>query len=203
MIATLVASKSRRKIAGKAAKYGGAALLGGLAYKAYKDWQHTGQAHEKQPARDAEYEAPSHQASRFQSSYEREAVAHINQPQQDSDFELRLVKAMIASARADGQIDLEEQRRIAETVNRLDLSVNVKSELLNLFLQPVPMVEIVGQFDSMEQKAEIYLASCLAIELDDESEYRHLSLLSKALNLPAGLEHQLRAQAQNVKVEVA
>ena len=47
IMALLVGNKSARKFAGKAATYGGAAVLGGLAYKAFQSWQqnktdHTG-----------------------------------------------------------------------------------------------------------------------------------------------------------------
>jgi uncharacterized membrane protein YebE (DUF533 family) len=39
IMALLMGNKSARKFAGKAATYGGAALLGGLAYKAFQNWQ--------------------------------------------------------------------------------------------------------------------------------------------------------------------
>jgi uncharacterized membrane protein YebE (DUF533 family) len=48
----------------------------------------------------------------------------------------------------------------------------------------------------MEQRAEVYLASCLTIDLDHEAEYAHLSNLSKALELPSELEQELRHQAK-------
>ena len=38
VMALLLGNKSARKFAGTAATFGGAALLGGLAYKAYKNW---------------------------------------------------------------------------------------------------------------------------------------------------------------------
>ena len=40
IMALLVSNKSARKFAGTAASYGGAAILGGLAYKALKNWQY-------------------------------------------------------------------------------------------------------------------------------------------------------------------
>lgn len=39
----LVGSKKGRKFAGKAAAVGGAALIGGIAFKAYKNWQQNNQ----------------------------------------------------------------------------------------------------------------------------------------------------------------
>ena len=40
IMAILVSNKSVRKFAATAASYGGAAILGGLAYKALKNWQY-------------------------------------------------------------------------------------------------------------------------------------------------------------------
>ena len=39
IMALLMGNKSARKFVGKAATYGGAAMLGGLAFKAYENWQ--------------------------------------------------------------------------------------------------------------------------------------------------------------------
>lgn len=39
IMALLMSNKSARNVAGTAAKYGGAAMLGGLAFKAYQKWQ--------------------------------------------------------------------------------------------------------------------------------------------------------------------
>ncbi len=39
LVALLLGNKSVRKTATTAAKFGGAAVLGGLAYKAYRNWQ--------------------------------------------------------------------------------------------------------------------------------------------------------------------
>lgn len=212
IVAMLVGSKSARKTAGKAAKYGGAAVLGGLAYKAYKDWQHNnGQANGTQgqyqaAAGNGAYPLDNGSYSRTSDSrtydsitysYEQEALAHMNGAATPNNYQILLIKAMIASARADGHIDGEEQRRISDAIGKLQLDPQSRGELLDLFLQPIPVNEIVDPLESMEQKAEVYLASCLAIDLDHQAEYAHLSHLAKALDLPPGLEHQLRAQAMN------
>jgi uncharacterized membrane protein YebE (DUF533 family) len=44
IIALLIGSKTGRKLANKVVTYGGAALLGGMAYKAIKNWQQNNSA---------------------------------------------------------------------------------------------------------------------------------------------------------------
>ena len=194
LVAMLVGSKSVRKTAGKAAKYGGAALLGGLAYKAYKGWQADNTAQSKQRAQASEHLAAEH--------FEREAIAHSN-GDASAQFQLTLLKAMIAAARADGHIDEDERNKIFQAVKQMNMDDGAKTKLLDLFLEPIAIGDFIHELQTLEQKSEVYLASCLVIELDHDAEYAYLSELSKALALPAGLEQQLRAQAANAVSEAA
>ena len=49
----------------------------------------------------------------------------------------------------------------------------------------------------MEQKSEVYLASCLAIDLDNSCEYSYLNKLADALDLPPDLAEQINSQAKH------
>ena len=80
---------------GSALKLGGLAAIGGLAYKAYQNYQNG-----KQPARRA--------AGRSPNCCRRRADTDFNPaqaPQGEAEFTLALVRAMIAAAKADGHID--------------------------------------------------------------------------------------------------
>lgn len=189
LVASLLGSKSVRKTAITAAKYGGTALLGGMAYKAYQNWQQNKAA----PAGQAVGGRPAQELKGF----EQEALAHSQGTVPTQRFQLALIKAMIAAARSDGGIDSTEQSRISKAIDNLGVSGAAKQEILELFIRPIEINDIVSDLDSMEQKAEVYLASCMAIELDHEGEYNFLSQLSKALQLPPGLEQELRSQAKN------
>ena len=105
---------------------------------------------------------------------------------------------MIASARSDGHIDDVEQKRIFKAVNEMNMSSEMKGRVLDLFSEPIDIYEITQALETLEERSEIYLASCLVIDLDDTAEYAHLEKLTQALNLPKGLEQQLRAQAKQV-----
>ncbi len=192
LVALLVGNKSARKTLGTAAKYGGAAVLGGLAYKAYKNWQ----MNSNQPSAVAHHPNVQSLPQAHIPGFESEALEHSRGVQTSVRFDFAIIKAMVASARADGSIDQQEQLKIAEAIDKMNLDASEKNAFMDLFTRPISIDEIICEARTVEQKAELYLASCLAINLDHEAEYAHLSALSRALNLPLGLEHQLRAQAR-------
>ena len=181
IMALLMTNKKARKFAGKAATVGGTALLGGLAFSAFKNWQSNNQ----QAAASA---APAAAAAKLPNE------AELNNPSED--FQLTLVKAMIAAAKADGHIDSDEQQRIFDAVDQMELDNDVKGVVFDLLRQPISVAELAQGVDTLEQKTEVYLASFLAINPDHPSEKAHLDQLAKALALPAGLPEHLQAQAQ-------
>jgi uncharacterized membrane protein YebE (DUF533 family) len=185
LMALLVGNKSARKVAGKTATYGGAALLGGLAYKAYKNWQD-----DSIPASSANIQE--------EAEFEQQALLHAKDGGVNAKYEPTLMKAMIAAARSDGHIDDTEQKRIFKAVNEMNMNSDMKGRVLDLFSEPISVLEITQELETLEERSEVYLASCLVIDLDDTAEYAHLAKLTQALNLPKGLEQQLRAQAKQV-----
>jgi uncharacterized membrane protein YebE (DUF533 family) len=178
IVALLMGNKSARKFAGKAATYGGAAVLGGIAYKAFQNWQQnnagTGNGDDAAP-----------DESRF-----------ISEQTLQPAFELTLIKAMIAAAKADGHIDDVEHQRIIKAIAEMDISPEMKGMVFDLLLQQITVEELVKDIGTIEQKSEIYLASCLAINPDHPAEKAHLEQLSSALGLPPGLSSELQWQAQ-------
>lgn len=182
IIALLIGSKSGRKIASKVVTYGGAALLGGLAYQAIKNWQ------QKDSASQATSLSPAHSGKSGQESLKQ---TESTQPK----FELTLIKAMIAAAKADGHIDAEEQRKIFQAIQKMALSAEMKGLVFDLLQQAITVQEIAAGITDLEQKSEIYLASYLVIDPDQMSERIHLVNLAEALDLPIGLTKQLEAEA--------
>jgi uncharacterized membrane protein YebE (DUF533 family) len=190
LMALLMGNKSARKFAGKAATYGGAALLGGLAYKAYSNWQHN----KGNPAT----AWPGGDSGMLEQS---EAVTPIDTT--TPDFQLQLIKSMIAAAKADGHIDATEQQRIFKAVDDMELSTEVKGMIFDLLQQTIAVEELAAGAESIEQRSEIYLASCLVIDLDHPSEQAYLGQLESVLELPEGLAEQLQWQAQKAMAHAA
>ncbi len=183
IIALLMGNKSARKIAGKAAGYGGAALLGGLAYKAYSNWQHN---------KGMQTTAWSDTENTVLETTDAFTPGDTQAP----DFQLQLIKAMIAAAKADGHIDATEQQRIFSAVEEMDVSTEVKGVIFDLLQQPITVEELAVGAETIEQSSEIYLASCLVINPDQPSERAYLDQLAAVLKLPEGLAQQLQWQAQ-------
>jgi len=174
IMALLLGNKSARKFAGKAATYGGAAMLGGLAFKAYENWR-------QNSSRQAATQHTANESAFLESS---------------PAFELTLMKSMIAAAKADGHIDATEQQNIFKAVERMGLSTEMKATIFELLSQPIPVDELARGIDSLEQKSEVYLASCLVIDPDLPAERTYLSQLASVLQLPQELALQLQRQAQ-------
>ncbi len=116
-----------------------------------------------------------------QQSVQPPAVLSDNSAEMDKEAKI-LVKAMINAAKADGEIDQEEQQRI---IGKLDdgLSEEEKNFFQDEAAAPLDLEGVIASAAGRpEMAAQIYAASLLAIEVDsvEEQEYMH--------NLAAGLE---------------
>ena len=181
IMALLIGNKSARKMAKKVAGYGGAAVLGGLAYKAYQNWQQNN----SEAAGSGTPET---------GGLPRESIEPPERQQPVS--EMTLVKAMIAAAKSDGHIDAREQERIFQATDQLGLPADMKGMVFDYLREPITVHELALEAGTTEHKSEVYLASCMVIELDHPSERSHLDELAAALNLPRGLTDQLELQAR-------
>jgi uncharacterized membrane protein YebE (DUF533 family) len=200
----LVGSKKGRKFAGKAATVGGAALIGGIAFKAYKSWQQNNQSSSAHSIGNSSVigNSPEIGNSRENSSQHistqqfNDSESQLSSPAVSQDFQLTIIKAMIGAAKADGHIDEIEQKRIFDAVDQMALSSEMKSLVFDLLRQPIYVEELAHGAQTMEQKSEVYLASCLAIDLDSPTEYSYLDKLAGALGLPFDLAEQIKSQAK-------
>ncbi|WP_411992468.1 tellurite resistance TerB family protein [Agarivorans sp. DSG3-1] len=189
LMALLVSNKSARKFAGKAATVGGAAVLGGLAFSAFSNWK-------KQSGSKYSADTSAQMSKVNQQSFSSSATLN-------DEFQLTLIKAMIAAAKADGHIDDAEQQRIFEAVEQMALSDEAKATLFQLMRQTITIEELANGVDSIEQKSELYLVSCIAINVDNSAEQAHLDGLAYALRLPFDLAEQLQKQAQQALDQAA
>ena len=71
----------------------------------------------------------------------------------------------------------------------------MKSQVFDLLRKPPTIEELVRETNTLEQKTEVYLISCFAIDVDHPSEREYLSQLEQALRLPAGLAQHLEQQS--------
>jgi uncharacterized membrane protein YebE (DUF533 family) len=164
--------------------HGGAAMLGALASQAYQNWQR-GQAPAQAPV------APPQAAAGVEPRFLPAAAPAAD----GSPFELALIRAMIAGAKADGHIDAEEQKRIFDQVGAFQLDAEAKAFVFDALGAPITVSEIAALARTPEQAAEIYLASRLAMDPDSPAERAYLEALAHRLQLPADLVAHLDRQA--------
>lgn len=190
-IALLFGSKGTRKFVGKAAKLGGTAAIGGLAYKAYTNWQAQQDNASQQPSQLDSTVAPvgALNLSQF------DIGTPINKLADDaaSKRSEALMQAMITAARADGHVDDEEMNIITQQINNLGLEQDVTRFLLSEMSKPVDVARIAALADTPETAAELYIASAMVVDMDDPVERTYLDKLALAMNLDAQLIVQLEA----------
>jgi uncharacterized membrane protein YebE (DUF533 family) len=184
LLGLLLGSKKMRKMAGGALGYGGAAVLGALAHRAYQNYQ-AGKSLEAAPqVTPAEIQqVPAAQ------------LPHTQPAAGGGSFELVLIEAMVAAAKADGHVDAEEQRRLFAEVERAGLDAESKAYVFDLLSRPADLANLSGKAANPQQAGELYLASRLAIDPDEPAERAYLDALAARLQLPAELRAHLEKQA--------
>jgi uncharacterized membrane protein YebE (DUF533 family) len=90
-----------------------------------------------------------------------------------------LLKAMINAAKADGQIDKDEQAKIVEHIG--DITPEELEFVKHEMSAPLDLEGVVSSATGIE--AEVYLSSLMTIDLDSKEEVIYLDKLAKGLNL--------------------
>jgi len=201
LVALLLGTKKGRKYGGAALKYGGMAVLGGLAYKAYGNYKSNQTAAassavpQYQPTAASAPVAPAPVDSGFDPARITDA--------RGQDMRLGLVQAMISAARADGHIDAEENQAIMNQIDQMGLGPLEKSFLFDQLRAPSDPIAIANLASDEPQAAELYLASLLTIDTDTVEEQRYMERLGDALRLPEALRAELSAHANAARLETA
>ena len=183
LVSVLLGSKGARKLGGKALTYGGLAVVGALAYSAYRNWQaqQSGQpapapVQAGQPLALPPPETPFHPA---------------HAPGGEGTLALTLLHAMIAAAKADGHVDADERARIVGRLDDIGLSAEDRGFLEEELAAPVDIDRLVREATTPAVAAEIYAASLLVITPDHPAEQAYLQLLAARLGLDPGLKVEL------------
>jgi uncharacterized membrane protein YebE (DUF533 family) len=179
LLGLLLGSKKARKMAGGALGYGGAAVIGALAMRAYENYRQQS-ASAASPAPDA-----------------MPALPHMRPAADGSPFELTLVRAMVGAAKADGHMDAAEQRKVFAEVERLDLDAEAKAYVFDLLGEEIDLASLASAVATPEQGAELYLAARLAIDPDEPGERAFLDALASRLRIAP----ELRAQLETASAE--
>jgi uncharacterized membrane protein YebE (DUF533 family) len=182
----LLGTKRGRKLGGTALKFGGMAVVGALAYKAYRDWQ-AGQQQSPSPSTPQSSPVlPPPSDTPFNPSTEAE----------QQSLGRNLLRAMIAAAKADGHIDPEEQTSIFAQMDKLDLEADDKAFVMDELRAPLDVDAVARSARTPEEAAEIYTASLLAIDVDNPAERGYLAMLAARLKLDDKLVEHLHVTVE-------
>ena len=181
--ALVLGTGTGRSLAGSAIKLGGLALIGGLAYKAYQDYQR-GQpvpAGAQQPSQ-ALLAAPDG------SGFEPAAVTN--------DHATVLIRAMIAAAAADGRIDAQEQKKILGGLQQAGLASAAQAFLTRELNHPASVDDLAAAVSSQEEAVQVYTAARVAVDPDADEEHEFLAALAERLGIDDRLAEHIDATAR-------
>lgn len=170
-VAMLLGTKSGRSLTETALKVGGVAAVGGIAYKAFQQWQ----SQQAVPIQDTG--TPIDQLAATEANQRSEAI----------------VKAMISAAKSDGHVDATEQKMITSKIESLGLEQDITGFLMKELNKPLDVAEVVASADSPEAAAEIYLASAMVVDFKEPEERQYMESLAQGLNLDAALVKELES----------
>lgn len=189
LLGVLLGGKGTRRMAGSALKIGGAAALGGLAYKAWQDWQ----------AGKAAGAAPEPGPVALPAPDVLHGTAFLpSDPLAADDLSARLVRAMVAAVKADGHVTTAERRRIEGQIGELGLGPEAQALITAELDAPLDPGRIAALAQCPEEAAEIYAASLLVVDPEAPAEKGYLAMLAARLKLDPGLVAHLHARAAEV-----
>ncbi len=175
----LLGTKTGREMAGGAAQLGAAALIGGLAYKAYQNYK------SGQPL--IATDGPV-QAAPAGSGFEPQAMSN--------DTAVRVIRAMIAAAAADGRIDEREREKILSAFRQSGAEKEAEAFLGREIASPASAAALAEGVRSETEALEVYTAARIAIKVDTNAEQNFLADLATRLGIDPALATQIDAAAR-------
>lgn len=175
LLALLVGTKTGRKVLSPAIKLGSIAALSAVGYKVYQNWQN-------QQAPSADAGLPTHTIDQL--SLEGANTRALN-----------MTRAMIAAAKADGEVSAAERDAIVEHLKSSDLQDQATAVLIDEMQKSADVESLAVTVDSTEAAVEMYLASLAVIDTQNEKERAFLDSLASALQLDPQLKSDIEREA--------
>jgi uncharacterized membrane protein YebE (DUF533 family) len=104
-------------------------------------------------------------------------------PKETAETALLMIRGMIAAAKADGEIDAEEQRNILGKLGDAANSPEARSFLEREMAAPLDIDALVASVKDKMTGAKLFAASALAINADTPAEQIYLRTLAQRLGL--------------------
>ncbi|MFJ4153726.1 tellurite resistance TerB family protein [Pseudomonas sp. NPDC089752] len=155
--------------------YAALASLGMMAFQAYQSWQRSQAAAPQQAVR---------------------TVDQLSGPEAD-DHSHAILRALIAAAKADGRIDQQEEQLIYAEIKRQTSDPQLQQWLDEEVSKPLDAAEVAQSARDPAMAAEMYLASVMLVDDQQDAERAYLDELAGALQLDPALQVRLEEQAKS------
>lgn len=175
-------TRGGRRMLGTGVKIGGLAAIGGLAYKAYEDWKNGRAGTEGTPA------LPAPEGSAFNPADASAA----------DELATHLLQAMIAAAKADGEVSAEERAAIDGQLAVLGLGEEAAALIAAELDAPLDVGRIAGLASTEAEATQLYAASLMIVDETNPAERGYLAMLAARMNLDQGLVDRLHAEASRL-----
>jgi uncharacterized membrane protein YebE (DUF533 family) len=104
-----------------------------------------------------------------------------------------VLKAMINAAKADGQLDKEELRRIVGKLQEVGVDAETQHYVMAEMQKPMETQQLIAAVQGRpELAAQLYGASLLAIEVDTPAEKKYLEQLAAGLRLSPDVTQRIQ-----------
>jgi uncharacterized membrane protein YebE (DUF533 family) len=180
--ALVLGTRTGRSLAASAAKLGGLAVIGGLAYKAYTNYQQGATATPDSLAHQRLVAPPA--GSGFE-------AATVSQ-----DLATTMLKAMVAAAAADGRIDPAEHEKLVAGFGGESMPQAARDFLAREIAAPASIEAIAAEVTSEEAAVQVFTAARITVDPDNVDEHTFLQDLAAALGHDDGLVAHIDAAAR-------
>jgi uncharacterized membrane protein YebE (DUF533 family) len=181
----LLGNKKVRKVGGTVAAVGAAAGLGAIALAAYKNWQKNKTA--TSPCGTAQ--------GAWQQTQSQGTVLDFDRlsPDQQQENSRIMLTVIVAAAKADGHFDERERKMIHDHIAQIGNAEAAQWAQQEIY-KPLDVAEIARLATSPPMAAEIYLASLVIIDEQNERERAYLDALAGAMRLDPQLRREIEFQ---------
>lgn len=159
---------------GGGTNYAALASLGMMAFQAYQSWQRSQATAPQQMVR---------------------TVDQLSGPEAE-DHSHAILRALIAAAKADGRIDKQEEQLIYAEIKRHTSDPQLQQWLDVEVSKPLDAAEVAQSAQDPAMAAEMYLASVMLVDDQQEAERAYLDELAGALQIDPQLQLHLEQQAK-------
>jgi len=154
--------------------YAALASLGMMAFQAYQSWQRSQAAAPQQAVR---------------------TVDQLSGPEAE-DHSHAILRALIAAAKADGRIDKQEEQLIYAEIRRQTSDPQLQQWLDEEVSKPLDAADVAQSAQDPAMAAEMYLASVMLVDDQQDAERAYLDELAGALQIDPTLQVHLEQQAK-------